>query len=193
MVLDSATLHTGECLTIHMLEPPLGQYASQVGCWTDIRDELLGGKLTPWLFTPYFVGEIEDEVAGSMSYYTPTDTRDVGVVEFVQTAERHRRKGVASALMTQLIERFQAEGGMALDLCTTNPHAGALYEKHGFWYHFGDGMRYRPPAAPGFDTTYLAFTVPARSRAATWGAMRPAISLIGASRGRRPSGSWTVS
>jgi GNAT superfamily N-acetyltransferase len=187
MVLDTAILRTGERLTIHMLEPPLGPYASQVGCWSDIRDELPGGKLTTWLFTPYFVGEINGEVAGSMSYYTPTDTRDVGVVEFVQTAERHRRKGIASALMARLLERFQVEGGLALDLCTTNPHAGALYEKHGFWYLVGDGMRYRAPAAPEFDTTYLAFAGAARIRTATWADLPRAAMLY-----NHPEPRWLV-
>jgi hypothetical protein len=75
MDLETVALKTGERLTIRVLEPPLGEYASKVGCWADVREELLGGKLAPWLFTPYFVGEIDGEVAGSMSYYTPADTR----------------------------------------------------------------------------------------------------------------------
>jgi L-amino acid N-acyltransferase YncA len=187
MVLDTASLNTGERLTIRMLEPPLGEYASQVGCWPEMREELLSGKLAARLFTPYFVGEINGEVAGSMSYYTPADTRDVGVVEFVQTAERQRRKGVASALLVRLIERFQAEGGLALDLCTTNPHAGALYEKHGFWYLVGDGMRYRAPAAPEFDSAYLAFAGPARIRAATWSDLPRAAILY-----NHPEPRWLV-
>jgi L-amino acid N-acyltransferase YncA len=187
MVLETVVLKTGERLTIRMLEPPLGEYASKVGCWAEIREELLGGKLAPWLFTPYFVGEIDGEVAGSMSYYTPADTRDVGVVEFVQTAERYRRKGVASALLARLIEQFRAEGGQALDLCTTNPHAGALYEKHGFWYQVGDGMRYRAPAAQDFDATYLAFAGPARIRPATWGDLPRAAMLY-----NHPEPRWLI-
>ena len=59
--------------------------------------------------------------------------------------------------------------GVALYLCTTNPIAGSLYEKHGFWYHVGDGMRYLAPDAGDFDQTYLAFQGPARIRDATWG------------------------
>ena len=121
-----------------------------------------------WLLTPYFVGEIEGEVAGSMSYYTPADTREVGVVEFVQTTEQHRQKGIASALMAKLIEKFVADGGLALDLCTTNPFAGRLYEKHGFWFNIGDGMRYRAPNAQDFEKTYLAFCGEAKTRSATF-------------------------
>ena len=168
MATETTTLKTGEQLVVNLLHPPLFDYAPQVGCWGDIRDDLLDGRLAPWLFTPYFVGEIGGEVAGSMSYYTPADTRDVGVVEFVQTAEKHRRKGVGSALLARLIERFRAESGLALYLCTTNPGAGTLYEKHGFWYHVGDGMRYLAPEMPDFDRTYLAFDGKARVRDATW-------------------------
>ena len=145
MTTETVQLKTGEQLVIKTLHPPLYDYVSKVGCWGDVRDDLLNGKLTEWLFTPYFVGEIDGEVVGSMSYYTPTDTRDVGVVEFVRTEEEHRSKGIASALMDCLIRRFRVDDGIALYLCTTNPIAGSLYEKHGFWYHLGDGMRYLAP------------------------------------------------
>lgn len=168
MTTETVRLKTGEQLVIKTLHPPLHSYASKVGCWTDIRDDLLNGKLTEWLFTPYFVGEIDGDVAGSMSYYTPTDTRDVGVVEFVRTEEEHRSKGIASALMECLIRRFRTDNGIALYLCTTNPIAGSLYEKHRFWYHVGDGMRYLATDAGDFDQTYLAFRGPAHIRNATW-------------------------
>jgi len=168
MTLRSLKLRTGEELVIHMLAPPFPDYAGRVDCWWgDIRRELLGGQLKPWLFTPYFVGEIGDEVVGYMSYQTPADTRDVGLVEFVMTAEKHRRKGIASALMAELVHRFSDEGGQALYLCTANPNAGRLYETHGFWYLVGDGMRYLAPGAQDFDDTYLAFCGAARVRDAT--------------------------
>ena len=168
MTTETVKLKNGEKLVIKTLHPPLHDYASKVGCWGDISDDLLNGKLTDWLFTPYFVGEIGGEVVGSMSYYAPTDTRDVGVVEFVRTEEEHRSKGIASALMDCLIRRFRADDGVALYLCTTNPIAGSLYEKYGFWYHLGDGMRYLAPDAGDFDQTYLAFCGPAHIRDATW-------------------------
>ena len=79
MTTETVQLKNGEQLVIKTLHPPLHDYASKVGCWGDISDDLLNGKLTEWLFTPYFVGEIDGEVVGSMSYYAPTDTRDVGV------------------------------------------------------------------------------------------------------------------
>lgn len=168
MITETTKLKTDEELVIKILHPPLSDYARKVGCWGDIRSELLGGKMREWLFTPYFVGEIEGEFAGSMSYFTPNDTRDVGLVEFVNTEEKHRQKGVASALLGKLIERFREDNGLVLYLCTSNPIAGSLYEKHGFWYNVGDGMRYLATDAEYFDKTYLAFCGTAHIRDATW-------------------------
>ena len=162
-------LRGGETLVIKTVHPPLGDYADQVGCWREVREELLGGQFADSLYTPYFIGEIDGQVAGSMSYYAPADTRDVGVVEFVETAEVHRRKGVASALLGHLVEQFDAEGGLALYLCTANPIAGRLYENHGFWYYVGDGMRRLSPGAEDFDRSYLARGGRARVREAVWG------------------------
>ena len=184
----SLKLRTGEDLTIRVLEPPLAGYDGKVDCWwTDIRHELLGGRLRPWLFTPYFVGEIGGEVAGYMSYHTPADSRDVGLVEFVRTSENHRQKGVASALLARLIAYFRADGGLALYLCTTNPHAGSLYEKHGFWYRIGDGMRYLTPDARDFDETYLTCCGEAQVRDATWGDLPRAAVLY-----NHPEPRWLI-
>lgn len=140
-----------------------------------------------WLFTPYFVGEIDGEFAGSMSYFTPADTRDVGLVEFVDTVEKHRRKGVASALLTKLIERFKVDGGLTLHLCTSNPIAGMLYEKHGFWYNVGDGMRYLTFGAEDFDKNYLGFYGTARIRNATWNDLPRASALY-----NHPEPQWFI-
>ena len=174
---STAELKTGEWLVIKVLEPPLDDYADKVGCWASIKGELLGGRMTSLLFTPYYVGEIDGEVVGSMGCYTAAETRDVGLVEAVETAEAHREKGVASALLDELIRRFRADGGLALYLCTGNPIAGKLYEKHDFWYTVGDGMRYLAPDAQDFDETYLAFCGRARVRDATWGDL-PGASVL---------------
>ncbi len=108
MVAETMELRTGEELVIKILHPPLHDYASKVGFWWgDIRSEFLGGQMTQWLFTPCFVGEIEGEAAGSMICFTPASIRDIELVEFVHTEEKHRQKGVASALLGKLIERFK--------------------------------------------------------------------------------------
>ncbi len=178
MVVEKTELRTGEELVIKVLHPPLHDYASKVGFWWgDIRSELLQGQMTRWLFTPCFVGEIEGEVAGSMICFTPAGKREVGLVEFVHTEEKHRKKGVASALLARLIEQFTEDGGMALYLCTGNPIAGNLYEKCGFWYNVGDGMRYLAPGSEDFEKTYLAFCGTAQIRDATWADLPPASLL----------------
>ncbi len=171
------TLRNGEEMTICTVEPPLGANADKVGCWRDVRDDLLGGAFVDWLFTPYFVGEIDGEVVGSLSYYVATDRRDVGVIEFVATNERHRNKGIASCLMKAAIDRFRQDDGKALYLCTTNPIAGHLYERHGFCYYVGDGMRYLAPGAEDFDDTRWCHNGQATVRAAHWGDL-PGLSAL---------------
>lgn len=174
---NRVTLRSGEELTIRMIEPPLGAYTDKVGCWLEVKDDLLSGNLTPWLFTPYFVGEIGGKVVGSMSYYVHTEKRSIGVVEFVQTGESYRGKGIANALMHQLIKCFRKDGGQALYLCTNNPIAGHLYERHGFSYHVGDGMRYLAPDFLKFDETYWRNCGEAFVRNATWGDL-PELSAL---------------
>ena len=148
---------------------------------------MLGGELSTWLFTPYFVGEIEGEVAGSMSYFTSADANDVGVVEFVTTGEKYRRKGVATVLLERLVTHFRTRGGRALYLCTTNPVAGTLYEKLGFRYYVGDGMRYVAADPADFDATYLAHCGPARVRDTTWADLARASLLF-----NHPEPGWFV-
>ena len=177
MSANTVTLRNGECVAVRVVSPPLGPYADSVGCWAHIRDELLGGAMSDTLGVRYFVAEMGGEVVGSMGCYTPADTRDVGLVEFVETGERHRRKGIASILLATLIADFRSDGGSALLLCTTNPVAGSLYEKHGFWYTVGDGMMYLAPGAEDFASSYLSHAGPARVREAVWGDL-PRASLL---------------
>ena len=156
MMTETMELRTGEELTVKVLHPPLQDYANKVAFWWgDIRSELLEGRMNQWLSTPCFVGEIEGEVAGSMFCFAPANTRDIGIVGFVHTEEKHRQKGVASILLSRLIQRFREDGGLALYLCTNNPIAGSLYEKHGFWYNIGDGMRYFVSDERDFEKEYL--------------------------------------
>jgi len=169
------TLKSSEQLAVRIEEPPLLDYARKTPgselldwCWPQIKEEMLGGQMRRWLHAPYALGELNGELVGSIAYYAAADRRDVGVVEFVQTAAAHRGKGISSALLGTLIERFIGEGGLALYLCTTNPIAGSLYEKHGFKYLVGDGMRYLAPGVTEFDETYLSFNGDATVRDATW-------------------------
>ena len=171
-------LASGEHLVISEIHPPLGARAASVGCWDVVRDDLLAGAFARQLFTPYFVAEIDGAIVGSMSYYAPAESRDVGVVEFVHTAEAYRRKGIASRLLRTLLARFERDGGMALYLCTVNPHAGQLYENCGFRCSVGDGMRWLAEGAGDFDRTYLAHSGAASVRRAHWGDLPGATVLF---------------
>ena len=166
---DTVTLRDGGIMRIARYLPPMDTFGGRVRTWDPIRDDLFSGALAETLYTPHFVGTIEGEFAGSLGYYVPADTRDVGIVEFVATEDHHRRKGVADALMARMLADFLADGGQALHLCTTNPIAGRLYENHGFWYRVGDGMRYSAKDAADFDAAYLAFDGEPVVRDAVWG------------------------
>ena len=169
MVSDSITLRDGGRMRIERCLPPMDTFGGRVRTWDLISDDLFNGAFAETLYTPHFVGTIDGEYAGSLGYYVPADTRDVGIVEFVATEDRHRRKGVADALMSRMLREFVANGGQALHLCTTNPIAGRLYENHGFWYRVGDGMRFTVADAGEFDATFLAFDGEPVVRDAIWG------------------------
>ena len=177
MVVENVKLRGGESMTVRMMDSPLGDYADKVGCWAHVRDDLLAGRMSDTLSVRYFIAEIDDEVVGSMGCYSPSSTQDVGLVEFVETDERHRRKGIASTLLGSLIADFRSNNGKALLLCTTNPIAGSLYEKHGFWYTVGDGMMYVSPDAQDFADSYLSYAGSATVRDAVWGDL-PRASLL---------------
>ncbi len=163
-------LRDGSTLAIEIAEPPFDRSRDwdRLCRWPLIREDMMQGRLSRWLHAPHFIGRIDGEIAGTMCYYAPEDTRDVGALEFVSTEERFRRRGVGSALVGALVDHFAAQGGRALYLCTSNPVAGHLYESHGFRYHVGDGMRYLAPGVADFDRDW--FTGGATTiREAHWG------------------------
>ena len=180
-------LGTGERLDIRVCEPPFPGGGEDLCWWRDVSADVMAGKLRPWLRTAWYIGEIEGERAGYMSCWSPADSREVGLVEFVWTAEAHRRKGIASVLLGRLVEDFTRAGGLALYLCTTNPHAGRLYEGCGFDYLVGDGMRYLAPGAGDFDRDYLGGGGPAVVRDATWADLPRAAVLY-----NHPEPRWIV-
>ena len=107
---SSVALRSGERMSVSIVEPPLTEYArrSPEGrlvnwLWGDIKDEVISGEMRPWLYTPYAVGEIGPELVGSLAYYTSTHNQEVGLIQFVETAEAHRSKGIMSALMAVMM------------------------------------------------------------------------------------------
>ncbi len=177
----------GENLEVVAVDPPLGSYADYAECWSDIREDLFAGRLASSLATPYYFGQIGGRVVGSMACFVPSKRPEIGLVEFVQTDEAHRRKGVAETLLTRLIGNFRAAGGAALYLCTTNPAAGSLYEKLGFRYYVGDGMRYLAPDFEDFDTSFFAHEGSAALEDGSWSDLPRAAALF-----NHPEPDWLV-
>ena len=180
-------LGSGERLAVRVCEPPFTGGGEDLCWWGDVAADVMAGKLRPWLRTAWYLGEIDGERAGYMSCWTPAASREIGIVEFVRTAEAHQRKGVASILLGRLVEDFTRAGGLALYLCTTNPHAGRLYESRGFRYLVGDGMRYLAPGSGEFDRDYLGGGGPAVVRDATWADLPGAAALF-----NHPEPRWIV-
>ena len=174
---DSVTLHNGETLHISVLNPPLADNLTHLVWWNIAKPELVSGAVSPWLHTAYYVGKINGSIAGTLACYKPADTHDIGVIEFVKTEEQHRHKGIADAILGLAIDHFRTSGGKALYLCTANPSAGALYEKHGFKYHLGDGMRYLAPGFENFDETNFRYSGAGTVRNAHWGDL-PRVSAL---------------
>src|SRR4051794_7192937 len=163
-------LRTGETLAVRIVEPPLGDYAARIEyLWRDVRAQLVAGELAETSLDRFIIGEIAGEYAGSMTYAASRAMPDIAALEMVWTHPDHRRKGIADILLAATLADFRQRGGQAMYLCTTNPHAFALYHAHGFRPLIGDGMRCLTPAFEGFDQTYFADAGPAGVRPGTWG------------------------
>ena len=171
-------LASGEALTVEVLEPPLGEIAGRIEYWwRDVRAPLLEGALAATSRDRFVVGVVGGEYAGSMTYATARAGGDVAVLGMVWTRPDQRRKGIARALLGHTLDEFRAAGGAAMYLCTTNPHAFALYARAGFRPLTGDGMRYLAPGREDFDRTYFAAAGPAAVRDATWGDLAGVVAL----------------
>ena len=185
---SSHQLATGETLAVRILEPPLGPYAERIEYWwRDIRAPLVGGELAVTSRDRFVIGEIDGAYVASMTYATARDTPDVAVLEMVWTHPNQRRKGIADVLLRATLADFRALGGRAIYLCTVNPPAAALYQRHGFRPLIGDGLRYLTPGHEDFDRTYFADAGPARARPGTWGDLARVSALY-----NQPEPGWLI-
>jgi GNAT superfamily N-acetyltransferase/RimJ/RimL family protein N-acetyltransferase len=185
---STTTLANGRTLTIRVVEPPLGDLADQIEYWwRDIRAPLLAGDLAATSLDRFVIGELDGAYVGSMTYATPRDTRDVAALEMVWTRADQRRQGIASALLRHTLADFLAGGGVAMYLCTVNPHAFAVYAQHGFQPLIGDGMRYLAPGQAAFDQTYFAPAGPATIRPGVWGDLARVSALY-----NQPQPDWLI-
>ncbi|MCW2800963.1 MAG: acetyltransferase [Aeromicrobium sp.] len=85
---------------------------------------------------PVLVAEIDGEVAGYASYgpWRPKFGYRFTVENSIYTHPDHQRRGVASALMPELLERARAGEvhSIVAGIESTNAISIALHEKHGF-------------------------------------------------------------
>jgi len=88
----------------------------------------------------------------------------IGVVAGVVTDEHCRGRGIASALVAELCQRFDMAGGTLLFLGTTNPEARRIYERLGFRELVGSVYRRGEFSA----ARNFAPGLPTRPHAATW-------------------------
>jgi ribosomal protein S18 acetylase RimI-like enzyme len=184
----SHRLRTGESLIVRVIEPPLGPYAARIEYWwRDIRAPLVAGELVATSLDRFFIGEIGGAYVASMTYATSRDMPDIAALEMVWTHPEQRRKGIADLLLAETLADFRALGGWAMYLCTVNPHAAALYQRHGFRPLIGDGMRYLTPGREDFDRTYFADAGPAHLRPGTWGDLARVSALY-----NQPEPDWLV-
>ena len=175
-------------LTVRVLEPPLREYAERIQYWwRDVRAMLVSGELAETSLDRFFVGELDGEYVGSMTYATPRDTRDLAILGMVWTRPDRRRQGIATALLLRVLTDFRAGGGVAMYLCTNDPHAFQLYHKAGFRPLVGDGMRYLAPESEAFDETFYAHTGPATVRPGTWGDLARVSALY-----NQPEPDWLI-
>jgi ribosomal protein S18 acetylase RimI-like enzyme len=181
-------LRSGETLTVRIVEPPLGDYAGRIEYWwRDVRAQLVSGELAATSLDRFVIGEIDGAYVGSMTYAASRAVPDIAALEMVWTHPDHRRKGIAELLLAATLADFRALGGQAMYLCTTNPHAFALYQAHGFRPLIGDGMRYLAPGHEGFDRTYFANAGTARARPGAWGDLARISALY-----NRPEPGWLI-
>ena len=188
--MDPVKIHlpSGQTLVVRVLGPPLGEYAERIEYWwRGMRASLLAGELVETSLDRFIVGELDGEYVGSMTYATPRDTRDVAILGMVWTRPDQRQKGIATALLDHTLADFRAGGGMAVYLCTVNPHAFRLYHKAGFRSLVGDGMRYLAPGHKDFDRFYFAYAGPAAVRPGVWGDLARVSALY-----NQPHPDWLI-
>jgi ribosomal protein S18 acetylase RimI-like enzyme len=111
---------------------------------------------------PGVVAVLDDRIAGWVTWYASSDSRDPGLMELTWIAVRRdlRGRGIGRALMASVEEILRAEGIRTLELWTVAASSGlpayddtrAFYRALGFVEHRVDGVR---RTAGGHDRLFL--------------------------------------
>ncbi|HBE02209.1 MAG: hypothetical protein A2096_03000 [Spirochaetes bacterium GWF1_41_5] len=130
---------TGEQLTIKKITAPDIEYADRLYHFLDhksdntLRDlrQKLRGDYKEECIDNFFIGEINDKIAGQLWYGYPIN-RSVGNFGHVYTALEHRKKGITNELMKYFIEDFNACNVKALLCGTGSAWIAKIYLDFGF-------------------------------------------------------------
>jgi len=146
--LDSVRLVTGETMEVYLLIPPVGEWMERMISFTEHysdqprRDiiQRLRGDYAGACDDFYFLGLINEQVAGQVWYGYARKSDGVANFGNVYTAPAHRKKGITGILMKYFSENFKKSEARAAFCTCLSPWVVSIYAKHGFH-----------PALPGTD------------------------------------------
>jgi GNAT superfamily N-acetyltransferase/RimJ/RimL family protein N-acetyltransferase len=156
-------LNNGQNLTIALVQGPdtdwierIVPFLSHKGePWAWQIQQTLTAGIEP-LEARYYIGLIDDSVAGNICTFT---YRGTGILGHVFTSPSHRRKGVCAAIMTTLFEDFRAKNGRSLVLGTGyDSPAWHIYKRFGFepMYPESGAMEWYAEDIDSFETDHFA-------------------------------------
>jgi len=159
--LGSATLDTGETVTLAIVMPPHGALAQSARrllahksrLWQLHLDAALAGEADSLETRLHLALLGRTPVANIMT----VEHRGVGILGHVFTRPEYRRKGICKQLMARQMEDFRSRGGQCLVLGTgyqTTPYR--IYESFGFRSLRGGFMRYDTGDPAAFEARWFA-------------------------------------
>ncbi len=192
-VICSRRLRDGEELTVKIATPPVSKKA--VGFllktpeFTATRTESrmrVWGALRGQSSDYFFIGELNEKIVGSVWYCTPATCNEIAYMGDVFTAEKQRRKGVATNLLNVAIDTFRKSGGRAVfitNLCPRAPHREYRrlgFQAYGYGYQtYGGIIRLTAKErSEDFDRDYFKNDPNTSIRGINWGDLPHFIALL---------------
>jgi len=179
----SRRLRNGEELTIKIAVPPLSRKLIDVLpthelSKTDIETRArLFGAFRGQSLDYFFIGELNEEIVGTLWYCTPATCKEIAYLGEVFTIKEQREKGIATNLVDVAIDFFRKNGGRAIYVTNLCPHAPhQIYRKTGFraygygQHAYGGIIRLTVSETPeDFDQDYYRHDSNTSIRNVNWG------------------------
>jgi len=192
-VICSRILRDGEKLTVKIATPPVPKrvvdFLLKTPEFTAARTESrmrVWGALRGQGSDYFFIGELNEKIVGSVWYCTPATCNEIAYMGDVFTAEKQRRKGVATNLLDVAIDTFRKSGGRAIfitNLCPGAPHRE--YRRLGFQAYGYGYQTYRgiirltvKERSEDFDQDYFKHDPNTSIRGVNWGDLPHFIALL---------------